>query len=125
MRITVPMIPPSPNELRRKYRNPLAYKRLRESWEHSLAYAVPSASDRVALVSTGRNRKVRVKITLFHSGKYDPDNLIGACKPVLDALKNIHYIRDDSDQWLDFALPEQFYSSRGSVQTTIDIEEVS
>jgi hypothetical protein len=37
MKLTVPMIPPSGNVLRRQYRHLMAYKRLREAWQRSLS----------------------------------------------------------------------------------------
>jgi hypothetical protein len=99
-RILIPMIPPSPNELRRKYRNPFAYKRLREAWEQSLAYGVESAEVHQALVQRAKNRRVRVAIAIYHRRAYDQDNLYGCLKPVLDAMRNVGYIRNDDRSWL-------------------------
>ena len=33
-------------------------------------------------------------------GNYDPDNHKGGCKPVLDTLKRMGWIRDDSGRWI-------------------------
>jgi len=41
--ITVPMVPPSPNVMKRKYRHFMAYKRLREDWEKTLLYFTPTS----------------------------------------------------------------------------------
>jgi len=60
MKVTVPMIPPSPNALRWRYRNPHAYKRLREACERSLMYAVESASAHQALVKQAQEARMRV-----------------------------------------------------------------
>lgn len=120
MRITVPMAPPSPNELRRKYRSPFAYKRLREAWEHALAYAVPSAAEQFALRRMAAY-KVRVKVTVFHSKLYDQDNLTGSLKPVLDALKNIRFLKDDSPEWLELLPVEQYHAKRSQEETVIDL----
>lgn len=123
--ITVPLVPPSPNELRRKYRTPFAYKRLRETWEHSLQYCVGSAAAMFELRKHAKAGRVRVKITLFHPGEYDPDNLTGCVKPVLDALKNIGYIHDDSKEWLQLVPPEQRgTSSRWDRKTILEIEAI-
>jgi Holliday junction resolvase RusA-like endonuclease len=123
--ITVPLVPPSPNVLRRQYRHPQAYKRLRETWEHSLAYAVPSATVRCHLLRQASKTRVRVKITVFHSSQYDPDNLTACCKPVLDALRNIGYIHDDAEEWLELAAPQQ-RSGKNTLErkTVVEIEGV-
>lgn len=125
MRITVPMVPPSPNELRRKYRNPFAYKKLREAWERSLAYAVPSAGEVFALRRLAAAGRVRVKVTVFHPGTYDPDNIVGCLKPVLDALKNIRFLTDDSREWLELLPVEQYRATRSQAQTVIDLGHVA
>ena len=118
------MVPPSPNELRRTYRNPFKYKKLREAWEHSLAYAVPSAAEQFALRKQAEKGRVRLKVTVFNSREYDPDNLVGCLKPVLDALKNVRFLRDDSREWLELLPVEQYRATRAQAQTVIDLEKV-
>jgi len=105
--ICVSMVPPSPNVLRRKYRNPHVYKKLREAWEHALYYMAGSGRHRNQLQDFARTHKMRVRIILHHRGSYDPDNLYGCLKPVLDALKEVGYIRDDNARCLELAPPEQ------------------
>lgn len=121
MKITIPMVPPSPNELRRKYRNPFAYKRLREAWENSIAYGVDNGREKQFLEVQGRGR-VRVKITVFNSRMYDQDNLTGSIKPILDALKNIHFLKDDNAEWLELLPVQQYHAKRQQEQTVIEIE---
>jgi hypothetical protein len=116
------MVPPSPNELRRKYRNVHAYQKLREAWERSLAYCVPSAAEQQALRHMASASRMRVKITVFNSRLYDPDNLIGSLKPVLDALKNVRFLKDDNADWLELAPVEQYRAKREQQQTVIDLE---
>ena len=118
------MVPPSPNQLRRTYRNIYAYKRLREAWERSMAYALPSAAEQQELRAIAAGGKMRVKVTVFNSREYDPDNLTGCLKPVLDALKNIRFIKDDSRQWLELLPVEQHHATRAQAHTLIDIEGV-
>lgn len=120
--IEVPGIPPSPNELRRKYRNPHAYKRLRERWEHDLAYGLSGgAHQRKALTSESQTRRMAVQVTLYHARLFDADNLTGALKPVLDALVRIHYLKDDGPAWLHLLPTQQVQCPRKHARTVIRI----
>lgn len=103
--IVVHFAPPSPNELRRKYRTPLAYMRLRKNWEEALFYGVGSGRQRAILIEQAQNRRMRARITIYHRREFDPDNLVGCLKPVLDALRVVGYIHDDSSEWLELILP--------------------
>jgi len=99
--ITVPMVPPSPNELRRKYRHPHAYRKLRKQWEHDLFYGVSCSRHRNELFACAKTvEKMCVQITVYHTRTYDEDNLQGCQKPILDALKNLGFIANDSIQKL-------------------------
>jgi Holliday junction resolvase RusA-like endonuclease len=124
VRIVIPMVPPSPNELRRRYRNPHVYKRLREAWERSLLYGVESAAAHQELVKQGQER-VRVEFTIAHPKPYDPDNAIGCLKPVLDAMRKVGWIRDDSETWLELRTVRQQRSAADAPSTTIEIEPVA
>jgi hypothetical protein len=46
---------------------------------------------------------------------------VAGLKPVLDALKNLHFIKDDNLKWLDLRPVEQRHS-RSEWRTTIEIE---
>jgi Holliday junction resolvase RusA-like endonuclease len=119
--IWVPRVPPSPNELRRKYRHAHAYRRLREQWEHDLFYGVGSSRLRAELEDTAENVKMRVQITLYHSRDYDADNLAGCQKPILDALKNLHFIADDCSKKLLLLPAEQVKVARKEAKTLVKI----
>jgi hypothetical protein len=117
--ITVPLVPPSLNVLRRKYRNCFVYKKLRTDWEHSLKYAVGSANVVKWLNVQAKHNRMRVKVTIFHGNQYDPDNLVACLKPVLDSLRNIGFIQDDSEKWLELVPPQQFRS--GERKTVVEL----
>ena len=53
--------------------------------------------------------------------RYDDDNLQGCQKPVLDALTNLGYIRDDSPRWLSLLSPIYLPSTRKGKRTEIQI----
>jgi Holliday junction resolvase RusA-like endonuclease len=120
--ITVPLVPPSPNVLRRQFRNPHEYKRLREVWEHSLAYAVGSATLKRELQEQAMTRRVRVRITIHHSRRYDEDNIYGSIKPVLDALRNVGYIHDDNRKWIDLELRQEDGRNTMERKTVVELE---
>jgi hypothetical protein len=53
---------------------------------------------------------MRVRVTIYHSKEFDPDNL-GACqKPILDALVNIGFLANDDGTHLELLAPEQVLS---------------
>ena len=114
--ITIPMIPPSPNVLKRTYRHPHAYKRLREQWEHDLYYGVACGRHRSYLRDNAIHGKMWVQIIIHHRKPFDPDNLQGSQKVILDALKNLRFIADDSSEKLDLIPAEQVI---GKEQKTI------
>ena len=99
--IHVAMCPPSGNVLHRRYRSPHAYRKLREKWEQSIAYAVKDASEKNALIKQAHACRMHLKVTLIHKGMFDDDNLYSSLKPVLDALVKVGYLRDDSAKWLE------------------------
>jgi hypothetical protein len=125
--ITVPLVPPSPNVLKRKYRNPHAYKRLRDTWESMIFYCTPLA-ERTLLTgwAASAQYKIRIRITMHHVGSArDPDNLPGSQKIVLDALKNQHFLHDDSGEWIDLLKPgEEPCNSPKEQRTVIEIEPI-
>jgi hypothetical protein len=104
MEITVdyPLVPPSLNELRGKYKNPHAYKRLRESLDYIVAYGTPR-KDAVQLLNwTRQKRPVKITVKVFHnrSRRLDFDGLVGGLKPFFDILKQCGFIVDDGPKWL-------------------------
>jgi hypothetical protein len=57
-----------------------------------------------------------------HPKPYDPDNAIGCLKPVLDAMRKVGWIRDDSETWLELLPVRQERSAAGAPATMIEIE---
>lgn len=114
-------VPPSPNVLRRKYRNPHAYRKLRTHWEWLLLTA-PDAHRRKVLKDGARKAgKVAVQITLHHSRMYDPDNLPASLKPVLDALVNIGFLSGDSLDKINLLPTVQTKCPRKEIKTVVKI----
>jgi Holliday junction resolvase RusA-like endonuclease len=120
VKIMVPMVPPSPNELKRKYRNPHAYQRLRNAWRDSMAYST-TIQERTYLQEFAKDTVMWVQLTIYNSRQYDPDNLVGAQKPVLDAMKSLGWIHDDSAKWIELKQPNYIKCSRNLERTEIEI----
>ena len=110
----MPGIPPSGNEMRRKYRTPHAYKRLRDCWQRTIWAFLEPGKRRTACLEA----KMRVTVTIEHARLYDADNAISGCKPLLDSLTRLVLIRDDSPEWIELHV-EQVKSREN--QTTIEI----
>lgn len=118
-------VPPSPNVLKRKYRNPHAYKRLRTAWELLLVGAAPSPHHRTRLREQAKQgAKLWVEMTFYHVGTFDPDNLAGVQKVVLDALVNIGFLGGDSLQFINLLPAKQIQVKRKDVKTIVKIGAV-
>jgi hypothetical protein len=54
--------------------------------------------------------KMRVQISVHSKGArarmIDRDNLYGSCKPLIDAMRDVGLIRNDSPKWLDLGVCE-------------------
>jgi hypothetical protein len=96
--LTIPDVPPSLNVLMRlHWRNQHALRQKWILWVRSQL----NGSYLKAIV------KVRVKVTLCHARLYDADNAVGACKVVVDALKDWRLIYDDTKQYLELKVEQQ------------------
>ena len=125
LRLEVAAAAPSPNELRRRYRHWAAYKRLREDWEQRLFLAVPGRQRRAWLRMVVEKRpRVRVEVTVFRKRPLDPDNLTGSLKPVLDGMKNLGLIVDDSKEWIELGPTKQERARGMREATVIELEEI-
>lgn len=111
MILNLKALPPSPNVLRRKYKNPHAYKKLRGEWEHMCLYGVSGSDTVIQWRRTVKGGvKIRLDARLYHKGRFDPDNLVGCLKIVIDALVNVGYIIDDDPAHLELGMIEQIAS---------------
>ena len=67
--------------------------------------------------------KCRAVITVYQkTRRFDKDNLYGACKPIIDALKETGYIHNDSMPWLDLDVQQALDHKNPRVE--IEIEEL-
>lgn len=61
---------------------------------------------------------MRVRIHVQHSRLYDYDNLVSGCKPILDSLKSLGYIIDDSPEHIELSITDEKSIER---QTIIEV----
>ena len=68
--------------------------------------------------------RCRVGIVVYQkTRRFDEDNLHGACKPVIDALRESGYIYRDSPKWLELEIRQELDHEDPRVE--IVIEEIS
>jgi Holliday junction resolvase RusA-like endonuclease len=68
--------------------------------------------------------RCRAVITVYQkTRRFDEDNLHGACKPVIDALRATGYIYRDSPDWLDLEIRQELDHKNPRVK--IEIEELT
>jgi hypothetical protein len=97
MTLTIPHIPPSLNRLLRMHW--AAKKDLRDNWSLLVRSQLQGTYLKPVV-------KMRCKITLAHSRLFDQDNAYGACKVVIDALKDWKLIVDDSKKYLSLTVKQ-------------------
>jgi hypothetical protein len=122
--IEIPRSIPSANQLRRKYRNSFAYKQLQETWQTEIACKIrPALRAQIERFVLKEKPKMRVLIQLTKPRLYDLDNFVGGCKPIIDSLRRLGLIHNDSPHWLDLQV-EQIQRSRMRPVTRIEISPV-
>lgn len=140
MTLTVPRLLASPNTWNGRHWR--VKHRISQDWEHAIGAAMcdamlakgqPSGLDILGAFVGPRkwlgavaDRKMRVAVERqVPSGRNfirDDDNLRFSVKPLLDALKRLGYIKNDSRNWLDLPTPTQSVSRDGKHYTVITIE---
>jgi hypothetical protein len=114
--ITIPDVPPSLNKYLRMHW--AVKKRLRQHW----AWALKVALARVGFSPAGeRTPKMSVNITIFLSRRFDRENSWGGCKPIIDAMRDVGLIRNDSERWLDLGVAQTI----GEPHTVIEFRKTS
>ena len=124
IRLEVPRKVPSHNVLRRKYRNPHAYARLRDSWQKDLFGLIgPKVVVEICKWHMKEGPfKMRVKFIGRKKGiPYDDDNFIAGCKPVRDCLERLKVIHKDSSEWLEASYEQEKAGSAREI-TIIELE---
>ena len=64
-------------------------------------------------------RKCRLTISSYRKSLLDPDNFIGGLKEMVDVLKNIRLIYDDSPQYLDLVANQHLSKNKKGTEIRI------
>lgn len=67
---------------------------------------------------------MKVHITSFRTKLLDKDNLVGGCKPILDALRNQGLIKDDSPEWVEVDYQQVKVNGGSQTKTVIQLEPI-
>ena len=119
--LTIPRIPKSPNRGRGVIGWSIwsSARKERDVWRAELAFAL-----RTTFGFKGwnhNNRRRRVVITQYRKRLLDKDNLYTSVKRLVDAMRDLQFIKQDSERWVDLkALQEKSAEER----TTILIEDL-
>ncbi len=105
--LNIPMVPPSPNLLRRKYKNYHAYGRLRDEWQRAIYYSLDHNLRSWLEAMAKLGKKMSVKVTLQHKRLYDPDNLTGSLKPLLDSLVRLKLLANDDNDHIGLTVDQE------------------
>jgi hypothetical protein len=100
--------------------------RLAKAWEHDIRYELLRMLQRAPFPAAATTRRA-VQITrVSPTGReLDHDNCVTGGKPVLDALKRLGLIKNDSKKWLELRPARQATSTDGHHHTIIEITEAA
>jgi len=101
MKLTIMSLPPSTNQLERMHW--AVKKRLRRSVAQELTAAIHDQDEPFVPATTRR----RVTIRVYRPRRFDPDNAIGGLKVLLDAMRDVGLLKNDSPKWLDLGLDQR------------------
>ena len=114
--IQVPEIVPSMNVLLRTHW--AARRRMLKKWEWILYVEAYRLRGPTGFKFDG---KVRVRIIRRAHRMLDTDNLVGSCKIILDAMKTVGLIPDDSPDHIALTCEQE----AGKAQTTIQVSPIN
>jgi hypothetical protein len=113
-------VPPSHNSLRRTYRNHFSYARLRGIWEKEIWYSARPRDREWLQAMSALGKKMAVRILISHARLYDVDNAYASCKPVLDSLVKLRFLKDDDPAHLELKVEQESIRAK---QTSLTISE--
>lgn len=113
MKFTIPWVPPSLNVYSR------AHWTRRRHWVETAALHIAKTVGRGE--ADGLHR-LRVTIQQYRRREVDFDNLVGGCKPLIDALVRMGWARDDNRYWMEQVIRPVVVDHRRAPETEISIE---
>jgi hypothetical protein len=103
MKLTLKSIPPSMNQVMRMHW--AERRRLRSTLQWELTAALADGGMKLPPLLYGKTApRRRVIVHVYRPRRLDSDNAYGGCKVLLDAMRDIGLIRNDSPKWLEFVV---------------------
>ena len=119
MKLTLQSIPPSANVVMRMHWG--QRKRLRSQLQWELTAALADMGRKLPPLLYGKTApKRRVTVTTYRPRRLDPDN--AGPKILLDAMRDIGLIRNDSPKWLELVVEQKI--EKCECRTEIYIEDL-
>jgi Holliday junction resolvase RusA-like endonuclease len=119
MKLLLSSIPPSANEVMRMHW--AQRKRLRSRLQWELAAALADIGMKLPPLLYGKMApKRRVTVTVYRPRRLDPDN--AQPKILLDAMRDIGLIRNDSPRWLELVVNQ--HVEKCDCRTEIEVEDI-
>lgn len=116
---TVPRVPLSPNLMLRMHWS--KRREERNSWVPEIIVAQSPESLEWMRLWARKNRKVKVKITIYHKRLFDPDNLYGSVKYILDVMQMLEFLKDDSPRWMKLKVYQRLVKKPKAPRTVIQV----
>lgn len=116
---TIPRVPLSPNRMLRMH----WAKRRKEqnSWVPEMFASLSPENTEWMRLWARRDKKVKVKITVHHKRLFDPDNLYGSVKFILDVMRHLGFLKDDSPKWLKLKVYQRLVKKPRQPRTVIQV----
>lgn len=97
--VEIPFVPPSWNRVSRSHWS--VRHRVVKLWAKALDIAVLATYKGAIYEQANAGTRMQVAITIRRKRLLDPDNAQYCAKPILDAMTRLHFIRDDSNQFIE------------------------
>lgn len=101
VRIILPVVTLSENRLLRMHWT------ARKAEQHKYLKWLIAAGAQDKMFYVGEKEKRAVEIYSYRKRRIDPDNLTGGMKPLIDCLRKINLIWDDSPKYLDLTVIQE------------------
>ena len=93
-------------------RNPMARwarkKKLRQQLAWEITVAASEAGHPLPPIELrAPDVRMRLNMTIYRARRFDPDNAAGGAKILIDAMRDLRLLKNDSPKWLDFPPPRQ------------------
>ena len=116
---TIPRVPLSPNRMLTMHWAERG--RENKAWQAEMLAALDPGK-RTVIRMCAQDGKMKVSIRIYVVRKLDPDNLVGAVKPILDGMRACRYLKDDTEEHVSLEIQqEKLPIGDGNARTVIQV----